>query len=81
MLNPKIKEVQANENYTLTITFDNGEKRLFDVTPFYSKGIFNKLKELTYFKRARIAFDGIEWPDQQDLSHDTLYLLSKPVHG
>ncbi len=73
----KVISVKANQDYTLEIEFDNGEKRIFDVSPFLDKGIFKELKNLTYFKRVRVTFGAVEWPNGQDFSPDTLYLLSK----
>ena len=31
-------EVVASDDHTLTITFDNGEKRLYDMRPYLKKG-------------------------------------------
>ena len=31
---PRPLSVVANEDYTLSITFNNGEKRLFNMTPY-----------------------------------------------
>ncbi len=33
------------KNYTLLLTFDNNEKRIFDVAPYLEKGIFSELKD------------------------------------
>ena len=38
------------ENYTLLLTFDNNEKRIFNVTPYLEKGIFAQLRDLKTFK-------------------------------
>lgn len=73
----KVISVKPNQDYTLEIEFDNGEKRIFDVSPFLDKGIFKELKNLTYFKRVRVSLGAVEWPHGQDFSPDTLYLLSK----
>ena len=51
----------------------------FDVTPFLEKGIFSELKDESYFKQVRVAFGSVEWPNEQDFSKDTLYLLGNPV--
>ena len=74
-MNPTVVTVKPENNYKLSITFDNGEKRLFDVTPFLDKGIFSELKNIDYFKKVKVAFGAIEWPHEQDFSKDTLYML------
>jgi hypothetical protein len=45
-MNPRVKEVKPNPDYTLLITFTNDEKRLIDVKPYLDKGIFKELKTL-----------------------------------
>ncbi len=77
-MNPQVISVDADKHYRLKLVFDNGETRIFDMTPFLDKGVFKELQDLNYFSRARVAFGGVEWPHEQDLSKDTLYLLSVP---
>ena len=74
-MNPAVVTVKSESNYKLAITFDNGEQRLFDVTPFLDKGIFTELKNIDYFNKVKVAFGAIEWPHEQDFSKDTLYML------
>ena len=75
-MNPVVTAVEPKKNYKLSITFENGEKRIFDVTPFLDKGIFSELKNIDYFQKVRVAFGAIQWPNEQDFSKDTLYKLS-----
>jgi hypothetical protein len=77
-ISPKVLNVQPLENYQLKLTFDNAEIRVFDVTPYLEKGIFTELKNLIYFHQVKPFFGGIQWPNEQDFSRDTLYLLSQP---
>ena len=78
-MNPRVISVEAEQGHKLKIVFENEEVRLFDATPFLEKGVFNELKNLSYFKQVRVAFGSIEWPHEQDFSKDTLYLLSTPL--
>ena len=78
-MNPIVKSIEPLNNYQLKISFDNGEQRLFDASPFLEKGIFRELKDESYFKSARVVFGSVEWPNEQDFSYDTLYLLGKPI--
>lgn len=70
----KVSTVRPLVGYTLEVVFDNGELRIFDVTPYLDKGIFKALADESYFKRVAVKFDGVAWPGQQDFSPDTLYL-------
>ncbi len=76
IMNPSVISVEARDDFKLYIAFENGEKKIFDVTPFLDKGVFTELKNVNYFKQARVSFGSIEWPHEQDFSKDTLYLMS-----
>lgn len=77
-MNPYVKSVQAQDDYCLLLTFENGEKRTFDVKPYLSKGVFTRLQNVALFKTVRVVSGSIEWQGEIDLSYDTLYLGSKP---
>ena len=42
----RIVAVIPNDDFSLTITFDNGEKRCYDVTPFFTDEKVESLKNL-----------------------------------
>ena len=73
-MNPYVTDVHAQENFTLNLTFTTGERRRFDVTPYLSIGVFQRLRERSVFKAARVVAGSVEWPGEIDLSYDTLYL-------
>lgn len=50
-MNPSVTQVEAIDNHRLQLQFENGEYKLFDVTPFLDKGIFIELKNEEYFKK------------------------------
>ena len=75
-MNPRIVHVVANDDYTLKVTFANGEVGLFDVTPYLDKGIFQELRDFGYFKQASVALGTVQWPHEQDFCSDTLYEAS-----
>ena len=76
-MNPSVVSVQPTDDYKLIVGFDNSDIKLFDVSPYLDKGIFQELKDVSYFKRVSVAFGSVEWPNEQDFSYDTLYLLGK----
>ena len=78
-MNPRIRAVQPNSDYTLTLEFDNGEIRRFDVTPYLDKGIFRKLRDSSEFNSVRPFLGSVQWREGQDLCPDTLYLDSVPI--
>ena len=72
-----IINVKALENYELEITFENNEVKLFDVKPYLDTGLFSTLKDKKLFKKVKIAFDTIEWPNGIDLDPEIVYEKSK----
>jgi hypothetical protein len=73
----KIKGLTVLDNYELLLTFDNGERKRFDLSPYLNKGVFQELKNKTYLKKVENKGYFICWPHEQDLSSDTLYLEGK----
>lgn len=75
----KVTAVKTLENFSLAVIFDTGEERLFDMTPYLEKGVFKQLKNPQMFKQAYIAWDTVCWPNELDISPETLYLRSTPI--
>jgi hypothetical protein len=78
-MNPYVKSAQPRDDYCLLLTFENGEKRVFDVKPYFDKPVFAGLKNIALFKTARVVSGSVEWQGEIDLSYDTLYLESKTI--
>lgn len=72
----KVVAVKANDDHSLDLKFDDGSERKFDVRPYLDYGIFKELKNKNYFKRVKIVFGTVQWPNEQDISPETLYLES-----
>ena len=77
-MNPRVIKVKPTKEYTLILTFTNGEKRIFDVKPYLKIGIFNELKELNRFFTVKPMLGSIQWQGGQDFCPDTLYMESIP---
>jgi hypothetical protein len=80
---PKVINVIALSNYTIRLRFESGEDRIFDVSSFLDRGIFSELKDTELFKKARVSFNTVEWPNGADLDPEMLYEDSRPfqVYG
>ena len=76
-MTPNIIDVKAQDDYQILLSFENGEKKVFDMKPYIDKGFFKQLQDKTYFKTVKHHFDSIQWANGQDLSPDTLYLDSR----
>lgn len=72
--------VQANPaDYTLSLEFENGERRVFDMKPYLDWKPFAPLKARELFEQAFIGYGTVVWPGNIDFSPVTLYDRSVPV--
>jgi len=76
-MNPRVINVKPDQNFTLLITFSNGEVKKFDVKPYLGIGIFKELQDLSVFNSVKPFLGSIQWSNGVDLCPDTLYLDSK----
>jgi len=81
MLRPTAIKAEPKKDYTLLITFDNGEKRIFDVKPYLEFEAYKELKNKTLFETVKPAGLSIEWIYGQDICPDELYYNSTLMTG
>ena len=74
-----VKSVRPLSEYQLLLTFENGEKKVFDMKPYLDKGIYKELKDENKFKTVRISFDSIEWFNKAYIDPEFLYEKSKKI--
>lgn len=65
--------VKPLDGYKLRITFENGEEKIFDLTPFLNIGKFAELKDINLFNSVMMKFDSIEWANHLDIDPEFLY--------
>ncbi|MBO5969526.1 MAG: DUF2442 domain-containing protein [Clostridia bacterium] len=89
----QITNVVPNEDFTLTLTFDNGEVRLYDVAPLLQPGtVFSPFRDIANFCRVYlddchcVAWDidpavdsNVVWSNKVDLCPDSCYVDSRPI--
>lgn len=89
----KITNVTPNQDYTLTLTFDNGEQRIYDVSPLLTDGsVFAPFRDMDNFRRVYldenhcVSWDidptvdsSIVWNNKVDLCSDGCYINSVPL--
>lgn len=75
MLQPKIIQLIPTKDYKLILTYETGEKKIFDVTPYINGDWYSELSSINYFNSVKIICNGfgIEWPNGQDISPHELY--------
>ena len=79
MIRPKAIKVEPRSDYCLLVTFNNNEKRLFDVKPYLDFMPFNELRNASLFNTVKPGGLSIEWLHGQDICPDELYYNSVPV--
>jgi hypothetical protein len=73
----EVRAVVPQDNYTLLLTFKNGEQRRFDMKPYLNIGVFRTLKDPAMFNTVRVCFESIAWKNNVDIAPETLYQDSK----
>lgn len=72
-MRPRAIDVKILKDYNLEITFDNNEKRILDVKPYFKFKIFQELKDKNKFSTVKVAGLSIEWENGADICPDELY--------
>jgi hypothetical protein len=78
-MNPRVKAVRPNPDYTITLLFTNGETKSFDVGPYLDRGIFRELRDFRIFNSVKPFLGSVQWLNGQDFCPDTLYMDSVPI--
>ena len=73
----KISEIIPLSEVTLKVVFENGDVKICNISQFMEKGVFKELKDESIFKRLKNTGFSVEWPNEIDLSSDTLYAIGK----
>ncbi len=73
-MNPKVIEVRPESDYMLSLRFDNGERRRFDMKPYLDYEVFRPLRDVAMFSTVTTFLGSVAWANNADLSYDTLYL-------
>ena len=68
--------VKTQDDYTLELVFENGEKRIFDMKPFLDKKPFVKLQNTPLFFKASVQYGTVIWPGNIDIAPETLWTSS-----
>ena len=70
---PCVVEATYVFDYVLDIRFDNGTRRLVDMSQWFRGPVFDPLKDRAYFKKFFIEGATVVWPNGADISPEALY--------
>lgn len=68
-----VRDVSAREDYTLTLLFADGSRKIYDARPLAEKPIYAKLKNVAFFLDAKAEFGTAVWDDDTDIAPEHLY--------
>ena len=74
----KVISVHSLSHGLLYVELTDGQSGEFDMTPYMESAFFSALKNDDYFKQVKLFFQGIGWPDGQDIGPDTIAAGLKP---
>lgn len=74
-----VVKVETENDYKLTLTFENGEIREFDCKPILKDKPFDSIANIFIFRQARVEYGTVVWPNEVDIAPETLYLESKKI--
>ena len=62
----KIISVIPNNDFSLTVTFDDKFKKRIEMLPFIKNGISSALSDIEYFKKVKVIDGYIAWENGYD---------------
>lgn len=72
---PKIISALPDENFQLSIVFNDGKSKTINVFPFIKNGVSAALKDPQYFKNVIVENGYITWANGFDFCPEFLYNL------
>lgn len=61
------------DGFRLLLLFNNGERRIVDLSNSLNGSVYTPLKDIEYFKRFSIKFNTVEWENGADFAPEYLY--------
>lgn len=69
----EVTKAKYVDGYRIMLLFNNGERRIVDLSQSLNGKVFEPLKDIGYFKRFSIKFNTIEWENGADFAPEYLY--------
>ena len=78
---PRIRSVKPRAGKTLLVTFENGDRKVYDCTPLLQSEAFRPLKDEAIFRCAHADSHGygVIWNDGIDLAESEIWINGRTV--
>jgi hypothetical protein len=76
-----VKRAKYLRDYVVEFTFADGLKREMDLEPFLFGPIFEPLRDPELFRKFKVKYGTIVWPNGADIAPETLYHDLGPVRS
>jgi hypothetical protein len=68
-----VTAVEPQQHLVLKVKFQDGLEGLVKFKPSHLTGVFEALRDETYFKQVSIRYGAVTWPDELDLAPDAMH--------
>jgi hypothetical protein len=69
-----VKEIEYKGGFIYRVVFDDGRSGDVDFSEYIGRGpVFEPLRDMSFFRKARIEGGTISWPNGADVAPETLY--------
>lgn len=69
----KVKSVEPQKDFLLLLSFEDGERRIFDMKPYLHIGVFQALQNPEIFNSVKVCASSIAWINNADIDPELLY--------
>ncbi len=63
------------KDYRILLTFNDGVSKVVDLEKELNGTIYEPLHQIDYFKRFKVKFNTVEWPNGADYAPEYLYKI------
>ena len=69
-----VKKIEYRSGYSFLVIFDDNTGAVIDFSDYLQRGpVFAPLRDLEFFRQARIEGGTIAWPNGADIAPESLY--------